>query len=194
MFLYSFKIKIKPSSSVYPQNKHHLHCIFSDFSGAGSRSPAQVDLRLSEKRLLSGALIIRIVSVSVFIIAHAPLASALKSCAAHVYSFDKRTAERIRAIDVLPDADADAVADLAKAAVSADSDHDGALILTDVVGATPSNIAVKLLSLSNTAVIAGVNLPMVLTALCHWDDSLEKVTALVKEAGSGSIMQETLQQ
>ena len=163
-------------------------------SGAGSRSPAQVDLRLSEKRLLSGALIIRIVSVSVFIIAHAPLASALKSCAAHVYSFDKRTAERIRAIDVLSDADADAVADLAKAAVSADSDHDGALILTDVVGATPSNIAVKLLSLSNTAVIAGVNLPMVLTALCHWDDSLEKVTALVKEAGSGSIMQETLQQ
>ena len=133
-------------------------------------------------------------SVSVFIIAHAPLASALKSCAAHVYSFDKRTAERIRAIDVLSDADADAVADLAKAAVSADSDHDGALILTDVVGATPSNIAVKLLSLSNTAVIAGVNLPMVLTALCHWDDSLEKVTALVKEAGSGSIMQETLQQ
>ena len=131
-------------------------------------------------------------SVSVFIIAHAPLASALKSCAAHVYSFDKRTAERIRAIDVLPDDDA--VADLAKAAVSADSDHDGALILTDVVGATPSNIAVKLLSLSTTAVIAGVNLPMVLTALCHWDDSLEKVTALVKEAGSGSIMQETLQQ
>ena len=63
-----------------------------------------------------------------------------------------------------------------------------------LVGATPSNIAVKLLSLSNTAVIAGVNLPMVLTALCHWDDSLEKVTALVKEAGSGSIMQETLQQ
>ena len=133
-------------------------------------------------------------SVSVFIIAHSPLASALKSCAVHVYSCDKRTADRIHSIDVLADADADAVADLAKAAVSADSESDGTLVLTDVVGATPSNIANRLLSLNNVSVVAGVNLPMVLTALCHWDDSLENVTALVKEAGLGSIMQETLQQ
>ena len=70
----------------------------------------------------------------------------------------------------------------------------GFLVLTDLHGDTPSRAAAGLGEEGRVEIVTGVNLPMVLTALCHWDDSLEKVTALVKEAGSGSIMQETLQQ
>lgn len=131
-------------------------------------------------------------SVSIFIIAHAPLASALKNCAVHVYSCDKRTADRVRSFDVLPDADADAISSLVQAAIGAESSQE-TLVLTDIVGATPSNIAHRTLTLENTSVVAGVNLPMVLTALCHRDENLQEVVRLVKEAGMSSIMQESLQ-
>ena len=107
----------------------------------------------------------------------------------HVYSCDKRTADRIHAFDVLPDADTDAVASVVTAALQAEQDKDGVLILTDVLGATPSNIAHRMLEYDNTTVIAGTNLPMVLTALCHRDEKLEEVAHLVKEAGMVSIIE-----
>lgn len=107
----------------------------------------------------------------------------------HVYSCDKRTADRVCAFDVLPDSDADAVTNLVAAALGEHQETDGTLILTDVVGATPSNIAHRMLSHAHTAVIAGVNLPMVLTALCHRDESLPEVARLVKDAGMMSIIE-----
>ena len=132
-------------------------------------------------------------SVSIFIIAHTPLATALKDCVVHVYSCDKRTADRISAFDVLPDADADAITNVVTSALAAKNDTDGTLILTDVIGATPSNIAHRLLEHDKTTVVAGVNLPMVLTALCHRDESLNEVTHLVKEAGMMSIIEGTIE-
>ena len=128
-------------------------------------------------------------SVSIFLIAHSPLAQALKDCAVHVYSCDKRP----DAFDVLPDSDTDAVAGLVTSALGTEKNTDGTLILTDVVGATPSNIAHRMLKHDKVTVIAGVNLPMVLTALCHRDETLENVTKLVKEAGMMSIIEGTLE-
>ena len=132
-------------------------------------------------------------SVSIFIIAHMPLATALKDCAVHVYSCDKRTADRIHAFDVLPDSDTDAVASVVASALETEKNRDGVLILTDVVGATPSNIAHRMLEYDKTAVLAGANLPMVLTALCHRDENLTDITRLVKEAGMVSIIEGTLE-
>ena len=45
------------------------------------------------------------------------------------------------------------------------SDGDGALILTDMVGGTPCNASVPMCRTFNTEVIAGVNLPMILSAV-----------------------------
>ncbi len=129
-------------------------------------------------------------STAIYIIAHAPLASALKSCAVHVYACDSRTQERIRAYDVQADADNTAIRDTVSADMGAHTD-DGALILTDIVGATPSNIAHSLLDHADTSVVTGVNLPMVLTALCHRDEDLRTVTELVKKAGLSSIVDDT---
>ena len=102
-----------------------------------------------------------------FIIAHAPLAGALKQCAEHVFSHDDRVADRVEAFDIPADSDADEwrtqiAGKLPKA-------PDSCLILTDIVGATPSNIAESMLQADNTAVLSGLNLPMVLTALVHRD-------------------------
>ncbi|MDR1942434.1 MAG: PTS sugar transporter subunit IIA [Endomicrobium sp.] len=45
------------------------------------------------------------------------------------------------------------------------NDGDGTLILTDMVGGTPCNAAAPLCATFNTEVIAGVNLPMILSAV-----------------------------
>lgn len=129
-----------------------------------------------------------IVSVTIAVIAHAPLASALKLCAQHVYACDSRIEDRILAFDVQADSDIDAVS----STVSARLPSHGAqtLVLTDVIGATPSNIAHRMLVHANTVVISGVNLAMLLTAVCHSDADLTELVELVKNAGISSIAEE----
>ena len=58
----------------------------------------------------------------------------------------------------------------------------GVLILTDILGATPSNLALKLLEPGHIEGVAGVNLPMLLRVLTYRKNSLD---ALVKKAISG---------
>lgn len=125
-----------------------------------------------------------------FIIAHAPLAGALKQCAEHVFSHDSRIAERIEAFDIPADTDANAMR--ARIAEKLPSAPDSCLILTDIVGATPSNIAESLLQADNTAVLSGMNLPMVLTAVMHRDEPLADVVRNVSEAGLASAAKPVL--
>ena len=93
-----------------------------------------------------------------------------------------------RAVDVSADADPAAVADSVSAKLASDRpERNTTLILTDVIGASPANIAEKLLRHADTVLITGVNLPMVLTAVCHRHKAFDQLCALVKEAGSFGI-------
>ena len=69
---------------------------------------------------------------------------------------------------------------------------DSCLVLTDIVGATPFNIAESMLHADNTAVLSGMNLPMVLTAIVHRDESLADVVRVVSEAGIASAAKPAL--
>lgn len=125
-----------------------------------------------------------------FIIAHAPLAGALKQCAEHVFSHDSRIAERIEAFDIPADANADELR--AQIAAKLPQAPDSCLVLTDLLGATPSNIAESLLQADNTAVLSGLNLPMVLTAIMHRDEPLAEVVRHVSDAGIASAAKAAL--
>lgn len=59
---------------------------------------------------------------------------------------------------------------------------DGVLVLTDIYGSTPSNIANRLATSSNIKVIAGVNLPMLIRILNYPESDLSE---LVEKALSG---------
>jgi PTS system mannose-specific IIA component len=59
---------------------------------------------------------------------------------------------------------------------------DGVLILTDILGATPSNLALKLLEPGRVEGVAGVSLPMLLRSLTYRKGG---VAVLVKKAVSG---------
>ena len=54
---------------------------------------------------------------------------------------------------------------------------DGVLILTDIWGATPANLAVKLLEAGRYEGLAGVNLPMLLRAVNYRDKGWETLLA-----------------
>lgn len=118
--------------------------------------------------------------IGIVVISHAPLAAALLSCARHVFGQDP---ERSEAIDVVADAEPAALIERAKAAIAAVDDGKGVLVLVDLFGATPGNIATQLASPGRVEVIAGANLPMLLRVL-NYRDALP-LDALVDKALSG---------
>jgi PTS system ascorbate-specific IIA component len=127
--------------------------------------------------------------IGLLIVAHAPLASALAACAAHVYTCDQECARRqVRVLDVPPDGDPAATLAEARRLIGEVDSGDGALVLTDVAGATPGNIAARLLDPPRIAVLAGVNLPMLLRVLCYRDGDLEQTVAKALGGGAQGIL------
>ena len=60
----------------------------------------------------------------------------------------------------------------------------GVVLLTDMFGGTPSNLAMSVLDLGNVEVIAGINLPMLIKlARVRDTDSLKDAVAQAQEAG-----------
>ncbi|RKP49252.1 PTS sugar transporter subunit IIA [Trinickia fusca] len=116
----------------------------------------------------------------ILIIAHAPLATALRECVAHVYG---ALPARIGAIDVLPDSDPVQVVALAHTEIDRLREENGALVLTDMYGATPANIASRLAAIPDVRVLAGVNLPMLMRSVCYRATPLD---TLVDKALAGA--------
>ena len=77
--------------------------------------------------------------------------------------------------------------EIAKAIKQVDSGS-GAVILTDLFGGTPSNLAISLLKKGKTEVIAGINLPMLIRlAGARKDLDLAAATAAARDAGRNYI-------
>lgn len=126
-----------------------------------------------------------------FIIAHAPLASALKSVAAHTFP---EQACLLETLDVMPAMSPEEIEELARAAILRVCQPD-ALIFTDVFGATPCNVAQRLVgSMAETQikVIAGVNVPMLWRTLSYADESLERLVARAVAGATQGVMQVTI--
>lgn len=113
------------------------------------------------------------------IIAHTPLATALKSVAEHAFPGCAATLE---ALDVPPDMPMDEIEARARVLLERVRNPE-ALILTDAFGATPCNAAQRLADGNQVKVIAGVNVPMVWRSLCY---SKETLDALVVRAMAGA--------
>jgi PTS system ascorbate-specific IIA component len=124
-------------------------------------------------------------SNQLLIIAHAPLASALRECALHVYP---DCAEKVAAVDVppqeLPD---DTLVRCRK--MAQEFGQNGLLVMTDIYGATPSNIAQKLVNATDHKLVVGVNLPMLIRTVCYLDESLDNLVQRALSGGVKGVMQ-----
>jgi mannose PTS system EIIA component len=122
---------------------------------------------------------------SLLVIAHAPLASALRAVAEHVYP---DCAASLAALDVLPDTPIEQVEAQATALLAC-MGRDEALILTDVFGATPCNVAQRLADGVHIKVVTGVNVPMLWRSLCYANESLDSLLARALAGATQGAMQ-----
>lgn len=120
----------------------------------------------------------------ILIIAHAPLASALRECALHVFP---DCAGDVLALDVPPDEAPEQTQANAQALL--DSVAGPALLLTDVFGATPCNVAQRLVDGLQSRLVAGVNLPMLLRAVSYRSEPLDALVARALVGGTQGVMQ-----
>ena len=119
------------------------------------------------------------------VIAHAPLASALRAVAEHVYP---ECSESLVAFDVPADMQAEQAEEQA-AALLARIDSAEVLILTDVFGATPCNVAQRLADGVRVKVVTGVNVPMLWRSLCYAGEPLDKLVARALAGATQGAMQ-----
>ncbi|MCS5635937.1 MAG: PTS sugar transporter subunit IIA [Myxococcota bacterium] len=93
-----------------------------------------------------------------------------------------------QAISLDPEENLEAIRKKIRAAIkAADEDH-GVLILTDMFGGTPSNVALSFLEEQHVEVVTGMNLPM-LVKLAGLNDqkSLEEMATTAKDYGQRNI-------
>lgn len=123
-------------------------------------------------------------NIGILIIAHAPLASALRQCVLHVFA-DAEAG--VAAFDVQPNVPPEeTLAGAAQALALLDSPQ--TLVLTDVFGATPCNAAQKLVDGLNSKLIAGVNLPMLLRTVTYRHESLDSLVARALAGGTQGVL------
>lgn len=126
---------------------------------------------------------------AILLIAHAPLANALRQCALHVFP---DCAATVMAIDVQPNLSPDetlATARIAMEQLSRVHGIKGVLVLTDIFGATPSNVAQKLVDGATSRLITGMNLPMLLRAVSYRHEPLETLVSRAMVGGTQGVMQ-----
>jgi len=118
--------------------------------------------------------------IGVVVVSHGQLASEFVAAAEHVLG----PQPQMVSVPIGPDDDMEARrADILNAVRSVD-DGAGVIILTDMFGGTPSNLAISIINETNVEVIAGVNLPMLIKlAVERGRTSLAQAAMLAQEAG-----------
>jgi len=102
--------------------------------------------------------------IGILIVSHGTLGESLIHCASHVLG--KRPLN-LRQVGVTSHDDPDAILPQARDLVRTLDSGNGVLVFTDIFGATPSNIACRLLEAGRVEGISGVNLPMLIRALSY---------------------------
>jgi mannose PTS system EIIA component len=123
--------------------------------------------------------------VGILLLTHAPLGQAFISAATHVF---RTRPERLESIDVNADQDTREVERLAQHAIKNIDDGSGVLVITDVMGGTPSNCSLGLCGVDNVQVIAGISLPMLLRAITYRNDTLDVVVEMALAGGQGGAV------
>ena len=123
--------------------------------------------------------------IGILIISHGAFGEALIHCASHVLG--KRPL-RVRQVGVTMHDDPDAMLPVAQELVKQLDDGDGVLILSDMLGATPSNLATRLLQPGHIEGVSGVNLPMLVRALTYREEPLAIVVEKAISGGTAGVV------
>ena len=96
--------------------------------------------------------------IGLVLVTHGQLAAEFRAAMEHVVG----PQENVEAISIGPDDDMEVRrAEILEAVARADT-GDGVILLTDMFGGTPSNLAISVMQNANVEVLAGINLPMLI--------------------------------
>jgi len=124
--------------------------------------------------------------VGIVIIAHGNLAEELLRTTSLIV---EQELPSVVSIPITGQEDADEITGLIKNAIKQADDGDGVVVLTDMFGGTPSNVALSFLIENKVEVISGVNLPMLLDmAYSREGRSLADLAQQLAETGRSNIL------
>jgi PTS system ascorbate-specific IIA component len=123
--------------------------------------------------------------IGIFLLTHSTYGEALIQCACHV--LNKRPLQ-IAQLGVAAQDDPLDAAPLARDMLKLVDTGQGVLILTDIYGASPANLAMKLLDPGRVEGVAGVNLPMLLRALTYRDKDMETLVTRAVAGGRDGVL------
>ena len=123
--------------------------------------------------------------IGFLIVAHGTLGESLIHCASHVMG--KRPLY-LRQLGVTVHDDPDAILPQGRDIIRFLDQGDGVLVMTDIFGATPSNVACQLLRAGRVEGVSGVNLPMLIRALTYRDLPLSEAIVKTLEGGREGII------
>lgn len=124
-------------------------------------------------------------SVGIVIIAHDGIGPALAGTAHFILG---ELPLPVRVVVVSRDTEPDEVHEHLEAVALELDQGDGILILTDMYGATPTNIAQRTAAGSSTRIVTGVNLPMLLNVLNYPGRNLEQLAQAALEGGRNGVL------
>ena len=118
--------------------------------------------------------------IGIVLVTHGNLAREFLAAMEHVVG----SQEQAQAISIGPDDDMEQRRAEILVAVGAVDTGDGAIVLTDMFGGTPSNLAISIMDRAKVEVLAGVNLPMLIKlASVRRTESLASAVVQARDAG-----------
>ena len=127
-------------------------------------------------------------AVGILLITHEGIGSTLLAAATRLLG---RLPLRAEALEVPYDADSARLLPIASAALRRVDDGGGVLVLTDLYGATPSNLAAEVAQLgTDVRRVSAVNLPMLLRIMNYADLDLEAMPAVAAAGGRNGVIQD----
>lgn len=118
--------------------------------------------------------------IGILIVTHGTLGESLIHCASYVLN---RRPPRVKQLGITAQDDPFSLLPQARALIEELDDGDGVLVLSDIYGGSPANLAAKLVVPGRIEAVAGVNLPMLIRVLTYRDRPL--ATAVVKAVSGG---------
>ncbi|HEV7819978.1 MAG TPA: PTS sugar transporter subunit IIA [Burkholderiales bacterium] len=123
--------------------------------------------------------------IGILIITHGTLGESLVHCASHV--LNKRP-PRLKQLGVTAQDDPALLLPQARALVKELDEGTGVLILSDMYGGTPSNLASKLVVPARIEAVAGVSLPMLIRVLTYRDRDLQTIVTKAISGGCEGVV------
>ncbi len=118
--------------------------------------------------------------IGLVLVTHGNLAAEFRSALEHVVGPQKQ----IETIAIAPDDDIESRRSDILEAIHAVETGDGVVVLTDMFGGTPSNLAISAMNGGKVEVIAGINLPMLIKLASVRDDkTIDDAVGCAQEAG-----------